>query len=168
MKKKVRSIQKKRPSLEVYEKLKKDHRKVESLFKKLLKTDEEDTKEREEIFTQIHAELEAHAQAEEKLFYPRTEEFEKTHDLTLEAYEEHRLVKQLLSELDEMDKGTDVWSAKAQVLSELVKHHVKEEEDEIFPKSKKIFTKEESAEIAGEIEEEEESVKESLMGASAA
>ncbi|MDB5038620.1 MAG: hemerythrin [Bacteriovoracaceae bacterium] len=150
--------------LNVFEKLSKDHRKVESLFKKLLVTDDEDT-ERESIFNDIYRELEAHTQAEEKLFYPRTEESDMTHYLTLEAYEEHRLVKQLLDELKDADKNTEEWCAKAEVLSELFKLHVREEEDEIFPKAKKVIMKDESIDLAQEVEKEEESVKHSLEAA---
>jgi hemerythrin superfamily protein len=158
---------KKKSSMDVYKKLKEDHRKVEGLFEKILKTDESDEEKRTQLFQQIFEELEAHALAEEKIFYPKTEEAELTHDLTLEAHEEHALVKQLLRELKDMDNSSDVWSAKVKVLSELVKHHVKEEETELCPKSKKVFSKEEAIQAAEDIEQEEENVKEEIQSSAA-
>src|SRR5438067_1123604 len=92
----------------VYNKLKEDHRKVEDLFEDLLKTKEEETEKRSELFDQIFTELQAHAVAEEKIFYPKTEENDLTHSLTMEAHEEHALVKQLLRELKEVENSSDV------------------------------------------------------------
>jgi hemerythrin-like domain-containing protein len=66
-----------------------------------------------------------------------------------------------------MDNSSDVWSAKVKVLSELVKHHVKEEETELFPKSKKVFSKEEAIQAAEDIEQEEENVKEEIQSSAA-
>ncbi len=143
----------------VYEKLKEDHRKVEKLFEKVLKTSEKNFDDREPLFNEIYQELSAHADAEEKIFYPVTEGEEKTKQLTLEAYEEHNLVKLLLEELKEMDSQSDVWMAKMKVLSEVVKHHVKEEEEELFPKAKKVIDKNLSRSMADEVEQEEEEFK---------
>lgn len=140
----------------VFEKLKSDHRKVDKLFKSILATKEDKkSSERQELFKEIDSLLSAHAKAEEELFYPKTEENEKTKDLTLEAYEEHHLVKIILAEIEELDPSDPVWMAKVKVLSEVVKHHVKEEEEELFPKAKKIILKEESKEMAEEVEEVE-------------
>jgi len=129
-----------------------DHRNVEKIFKKLLNTSEDDEDERAELFSEVDTLLSAHAKAEEKLFYPKTEANSKTRDLTLEAHEEHELVKLLLGQLRDMDPSEEVWGAKLTVLCELVKHHVKEEEEELFPKAQKIISKKESKELAHKIE----------------
>ena len=73
---------------------------------------------------------------------------DETRDITLEAFEEHRLVKQLLGELESLDKGEEKWTAKFTVLKENIEHHVEEEEDEMFKKARKVLS-EEDAETLG-------------------
>ena len=125
----------------VYKKLKADHQKVESLFKTLLKSDESETDLRNETFFELKELLEVHADAEEEIFYPLTEREESTQALTLEAYEEHKIVRNLLAEISELEPHDKLWSAKIKVLSEAVKHHVREEEKQMFPLAKKYIEK---------------------------
>jgi hypothetical protein len=112
--------------------LKADHEKVAGLFDRL---ESRSGKAKLVIFKQIKSELELHTHIEEKVFYPALEKPQETHDLTLEAYEEHAVVKALLSELGRARTVTDEWKAKAKVLRENVEHHVKEEENELFDKA---------------------------------
>ena len=128
--------------------LKADHKKVAGILEKLDSTTERGVKTREELFTQLKTELDVHARIEETILYPELKKADETRDITLEAFEEHRLVKQLLGELDEMDKGDEQWTAKFTVLKESVEHHVEEEEGEMFPKARKVLS-EEQAEIIG-------------------
>src|SRR5215216_7749572 len=92
--------------------LKEDHQRVSDLFEKLEPTTERAIKTREELFAQLKTELDVHAHIEETLLYPVLGEIEKTRDITLEAVEEHRIVKQLLAELDELPKDSEQWTAK--------------------------------------------------------
>lgn len=138
--------------MDVYKLLHEDHLKVKSLFKELEDTTERAVKTREHLFFALKTELSLHAEAEEKFFYPRLEPPKETHDITLEALEEHKVVKILLQQLDEEDKGTEEWAAKLTVLRENVEHHVKEEEEDLFKKAKKVLSQEDSESIAGEIE----------------
>jgi Hemerythrin HHE cation binding domain len=126
-----------------FELLKKDHKKVSDLLKQLDKTEESDASNREELFSQLKNELETHTQIEETIFYPALEDHEETKDITLEAYEEHNVVKTLLQELEETSKDDETWSAKFSVLKENVEHHVEEEEGEMFSKVKKALNKDE-------------------------
>jgi iron-sulfur cluster repair protein YtfE (RIC family) len=126
--------------MNAFELLKQDHKKVSGIFEKLEPTTENAIKTREELFTQLKQELDVHAQIEEQIFYPAIKEAEKTHDITLEAIEEHNVIKTLLSELDAEPKDTEEWGAKLTVLKENVEHHVEEEETEMFPKSKKVLS----------------------------
>src|SRR5688572_32322683 len=82
--------------MDAFSLLKADHRKVEDLFQRL-EAARGNAKLR--VFEQIKTELELHTHIEEKIFYPALEKPEQTHDLTLEAYEEHAVVKNLLKEL---------------------------------------------------------------------
>lgn len=113
--------------------LKEDHRKVEDLFKKF--EEAEGKAERRSLLDEIIAELTVHAGLEEKLVYPLLF-FEDTEDKTKEAFEEHHVVKLLLTELEGFSGSEDNVKAKVKVLAEMVKHHIKEEELDLLPKLK--------------------------------
>lgn len=107
--------------------LRDDHKHVEQLFKKL-------EKGHLSVVPRICEALTLHAQLEELLFYPEVRsEVEDASDDVDEAVEEHHLVKHLIGELQGMTKKDDTYRAKATVLMELVRHHVEEEEGEMFP-----------------------------------
>ncbi len=129
--------------------LKADHEKVAGILDAIDSTTERALKGREELFARLKEELDIHARIEEEIFYPAIEEEKETREITLEAYEEHRLVKQLLSELEAEPKDTEEWTAKFTVLKENIEHHVEEEEGEMFKKARTVLSKDE-AEILGE------------------
>ncbi len=133
--------------------LKADHKKVAGILEKIDSTTERGVKTREELFTQLKTELDVHARVEETIFYPELEKADETHDITLEAFEEHRLVKQLLAELETMDKGDEQWTARFSVLKENVEHHVEEEEGEMFPKARKVLSNEQAEILGTQMEE---------------
>jgi len=133
--------------------LKTDHKTVAGLMDKIEKTTERAVKTRDELFTQLKSELDIHAEIEEKILYPVLEKADETHDISLEAYEEHRIVKQLLSELDSEPKDAEEWTAKFTVLKENVEHHVEEEEGEMFKKARKVLSEEEIEELGARLEE---------------
>jgi hemerythrin superfamily protein len=138
--------------MDVFKLLKEDHQKVKSIFHELEDTTERALKTREHLFTNLKMELTLHAEAEEKFFYPKLVDPKPSHELALEAIEEHKVVKTLLAELDTDAKNTEEWAAKLKVLQENVEHHVEEEEGQLFPKAKKIISEAEAISIAAEIE----------------
>lgn len=116
--------------------LKKDHQSVRALFDRFERTEE--TSKRREIVEAACAELKVHAAVEERLFYPALrQEMADEAGLIDEADEEHHEVKILMAELDMMDGSEENYCAKFEVLSENVRHHMKEEEGSMFPKAKK-------------------------------
>lgn len=135
--------------MNLFEMLHKDHEKVKDLFEKI----EKKPANFEELFATLKTELEVHAQAEEKFYYSELKDGEESHEITLEALEEHKVAKRLLKELDSQNKDTDQWMAKLKVLRENVEHHIEEEEKELFEKSKKDLDKSELEAIAEDIEE---------------
>lgn len=132
--------------------LKSDHKKVAGILEKIDATTERGVKTREELFTQLKTELDLHAHIEETILYPVLEKADETHDITLEALEEHRLVKQLLGELETMDKGDEQWTARFTVLKENIEHHVEEEEDEMFKKARKVLSEAEAEDLGARLE----------------
>jgi hypothetical protein len=145
-----------------FELLKKDHQKVASLMDRLEKTTERGIKTREDLFKQIKEELDIHAQIEEAIFYPALQVETETEEITREAYEEHKLVKSLLSELESLPKDDEQWGAKFKVLKENVEHHVEEEEGEMFTKARKALDKEELDELGEQMEEEKKRMMASI------
>lgn len=139
--------------MDAFKLLKTDHEKVAGILEKIEGTTERALKTREELFTQLKSELDVHAAIEESIFYPVLEKADESRDITLEAFEEHRLVKQLLSELEAEAKDDETWTAKFSVLKEQIEHHVEEEEGEMFKKARKVLTKEEIDELGTRMEE---------------
>jgi hemerythrin-like domain-containing protein len=132
--------------------LKEDHQRVAGILEKIDATTERGIKTREELFTQLKTELDIHSEIEETIFYPALEKHDETRDITLEGIEEHRIVKELLAELDAMAKDDEVWTAKMTVLKENVEHHVEEEEGEMFPKARKALSEEEVERLGTRLE----------------
>ena len=114
--------------------LKADHQLVSKLFEEYEGT-RSDTK-KAEIVSRICTELTVHAQIEEEIFYPAVKEALKDGELVPEATVEHATLKDLISQIEGIEPDGEMYDAKVKVLSEYVKHHVKEEQNEIFPKAK--------------------------------
>jgi iron-sulfur cluster repair protein YtfE (RIC family) len=138
--------------MDAFELLKKDHEKVSGIFEKLEPTTERGIKTREDLFAQLKQELEIHSKIEEQILYPVLKEAEETHDITLEAYEEHNVVKMLLTELEALPKDDETWEAKLTVLKENVEHHVEEEEGEMFKKARKVLSSEQIESLGARLE----------------
>jgi hemerythrin superfamily protein len=114
--------------------LRADHRSVEKLFKQFEKTTSRARVERQKVVASIIAELSVHAAIEEQLFYPTVREFVPDETgMVLESLEEHHIVKWVLSELEDRDVDDERFVPKVTVLIELVRHHVREEEGDLFP-----------------------------------
>jgi hypothetical protein len=132
--------------------LKKQHREVRGLFKKLEGTD--NARMRRQLMNEVARSLEGHTLIEEEIFYPavRGLETQKAEEMVLEAYEEHHVVKLVLAELPRVNPEDDRFEAKMTVLAELVEHHVAEEEKEMFKLAQKLG-RAELAELGEQMEE---------------
>jgi iron-sulfur cluster repair protein YtfE (RIC family) len=137
--------------MDAFELLKTDHEKVSQLFKEI---ESASGQRKRQVFTQLKAELDVHAHIEEKILYPALENTEEAREITLEAYEEHKVVKDLLAELASGGAPNEEWDAKLTVLKENVEHHVEEEEGELFSKARKALSSEEIDRIGAELEVE--------------
>ena len=113
--------------------LKKQHRQVEKLFKQC--ENAKQPRQRRELMDQIVQMLKMHTKIEEEIFYPAVRELgtSKAEEMIDEAFEEHHVVDLVLAELPKVDPEDERFEAKITVLSELVEHHVEEEEGEMFP-----------------------------------
>jgi len=125
---------KKKTSTDAIALLKADHKKVRALLETLDKT--KASARRVKLIGQIEIELKAHAKIEEEIFYPAAKDALNDKEMVPEALVEHDGVKKLIAEI-ENSEGGEMFDARVKVLSELVKHHVKEEQGELFPAVKK-------------------------------
>jgi len=151
----VHKISPKAPTADVTELLHKDHQKVRELFFDFTNT--EDEKEKEQLVKQIITELFIHAKAEEEIVYSEVEELAEGEDIIKEAETEHRMVKYLMAELQGMKASEELFDAKVTVLCELVNHHVREEEKEMFKKLRESDV--DLEELAEKVESRKEELK---------
>jgi hemerythrin superfamily protein len=146
--------------------LKNDHKTVEDLFKRFEKLGPRAVKSKEDVVARIIRELSVHAAIEEMLFYPAIRQavddgngdIDDIDDMVLESLEEHHIVKWVLSELDGMSAENERFDAKVTVLMENVRHHVEEEEGDLFPKVQKLLGKQRLAELGDAMAKAKKSV----------
>lgn len=122
--------------------LKNDHKTVEDLFKRFEKLGPRAVKSKQDITERVVRELSIHAVIEETVLYPAIREVTEksdTQDMVLESLEEHHVVKWMLWELERTDPSDERYDAKMRVLMENVRHHVEEEEKDLFPQVNKMF-----------------------------
>ncbi len=123
-------------AVNAFDLLEQDHRQVEEWFDEYDELREDD-KRKGELAEKICLALEVHSRLEEEVFYPQAREATKDNDLIDEAIVEHAAVKNLIAEIEEMKVGDNLYDAKIRVLGEMVKHHIREEEEELFPELEK-------------------------------
>ena len=119
--------------------LKEDHKKVKKLFKEFqsIKKRDDSDERKSELVKELCREITVHSQIEEEIFYPSARQAIGDEDVMEEAGIEHASVKQLVSQLGSMEPGDPHYDAIVKVMGEYVEHHVREEEDQMFPMLKK-------------------------------
>jgi hemerythrin-like domain-containing protein len=130
--------------------LKSDHATVKRLLRELNETGDRATKQREMLVNQIEREVKMHAQIEEEVFYPAflaATKGTETADLFYEAAEEHHIVDMVLPALKAANPKSPEFGAKAKVLKELIEHHIKEEEQQMFSAARQLFDEEQLREL---------------------
>jgi len=128
-----RNKERRQAARNAFDVLEEDHREVEEWFDEYDELKDSDEGRKGELAEKICLALKVHAQIEEEIFYPRAREATKDDDLLDEAIVEHATVKNMIAEIEEMDVGEELYDAKIRVLGEMVKRHIREEEEELFP-----------------------------------
>lgn len=146
--------------MEITKALHTDHQQLKKLIRAVNKS--EDGDERRRLFTEFAELLVRHSRAEEKVVYDaliRTGE-EEDEEAGYEGYTEHGLADSLLAKLKKGDDPmSPEWSAQAKVLMEILEHHIKEEEDEVFTQVKEDFDTAARREMGDAFEAKKEQVK---------
>jgi hemerythrin superfamily protein len=120
-----------------------DHKRVQKLFDDFDDVDREDAEAVQELVETACMELQLHSMLEEEIFYPAVrarldDQNGATHDLLNEAEVEHETVDDLVAKLQELEPDDAMYAAYFNVLAKLVKLHVSEEENELFPDVRKM------------------------------
>jgi hemerythrin-like domain-containing protein len=115
--------------------LRADHRKVSELYAQYEAT--RSAAKKKALVATICLELSVHARVEEEIFYPAVKAALKDKELVPEAQVEHASLKELIAQVKDKEPDGEMFDAKIKVMSEYTKHHVKEEQNEMFPKVKK-------------------------------
>jgi hemerythrin superfamily protein len=143
---------------QVYEILKQEHQEVSQLLEQI--TEQGASKEQ---IDELYMMLEAHTKGEEQTLYKDLKKSEQTHELILEAIEEHHVADMLLKEIRQMDPSDEVCQAKLKVLKETVEHHVKEEEQELFPKAQQVMDDQWAQKMGEQYEQKEQQLKQQMQ-----
>lgn len=115
------------------------HREVEEMFERFENMTDRAKVSKKKLADEICNALIMHTTIEEEIFYPATREAsDDTEDMVDEAVVEHASAKDLIAQIMEMDPGDELYDAKVKVLGEMIEHHVKEEEEEMFPKTREL------------------------------
>jgi hemerythrin superfamily protein len=112
-----------------------DHKKVSALFADFEKA--RSPKRKQALVAEICQELTVHTAIEEEIFYPAVKRALKDRELVPEAQVEHASVKELIAQVQDVEPDGEMYDARVKVMGEFVKHHVKEEQNEMFPQVRK-------------------------------
>jgi hemerythrin-like domain-containing protein len=137
--------------MDAIEFLTEQHREVEKLFEEFEGASDGAKKTRSRLCQKVSDALAVHAAIEEKIFYPATKSA-RTEDLLQEAVEEHLSAKRIIADLVLRDEIDEQAEAKMSVLKEQVEHHVEEEENELFPKARRLLDAARLEELGEEME----------------
>ena len=124
-------------SADAIDMLKQDHDRVEKSFKEFEKMDRQDSEACQRLISAVCAELAVHTTLEEEIFYPAVREAIEDEDLMNEAAVEHETARMLIDQLENMGPEDPNYFATFTVLGEYVRHHIKEEQSEMFPAARK-------------------------------
>jgi hemerythrin superfamily protein len=138
--------------MNLFEILHQDHDRVADLFGKLENLGDGEEARRAQLFHTLKAELDIHTQAEEKFFYSRLKSEEETRELVLESLDDHKDMKKALDDLGAMEKGNPEWAVRLKACRAMVQGHVAQEENDLFPKARRLLGEDEAAAMAEDIE----------------
>ena len=123
--------------------LREDHKLLRMLSQQLADTTEEETSRRKGLLKRLEAELKAHTTIEDEILYPAlldaSDDIKDTR-MVAEGIEEHRACdRKVIADMHHADEGSIAYSGEAKVLKDYIHHHLKEEEEEMFPRAKKLI-----------------------------
>lgn len=146
---------------QIYEMLHKDHDMVRGLLDRIIDTTDGAAKTREDLLSKVRQELEVHTKFEEDVFYPtfrKDKNDDEAREEVKDALDEHEEAKSMLDRLDKMDKTSEEFIATVRKLKSALEHHIKDEEDKIFPQARETVSSDEAEEMAIQYDDRKKSV----------
>ena len=134
--------------MDIYHLIKADHDKMKTLLRRLVAASKADDPHWKELLTEIRDELVPHSRAEEAVLYNSMRELKVADTKVVHSYAEHLEAEAILRSMQAMSAVDVNWTLAAAKLKECLKHHMKEEEDELLPRAQECFSKEEAASMA--------------------
>jgi len=138
---------------ELFDVLRRDHETVRGLFKRIEKSSNAQVELRQELFTKLEHELLVHMEAEERFFYTALEQHDESRAGALVSYEEHQVAKSMIGAFNGLAVDDERWPAKLRVLSQLVRRHEDEEEQELFKVAAKVLGNDQFLGIAAKVQD---------------
>lgn len=126
----------------IYDVLSKEHKLVLDMFEEAMGNGSK------EALFRIKAEIDPHMAGEEKLYYPLLEEKEESRDIARKAYIEHNEARSLMYELEGMGENSENWTVRLNELKDVIVHHIQDEENRVFEKSRSILSQQQAEELA--------------------
>jgi hemerythrin superfamily protein len=146
--------------MDIFTLLHEDHENVSLIFKKIESIKSKETAQtHEQLFKELSTELELHAKVEEDIVYPVFEKHGETRQIIEESVREHKQIDRLLSELKGMRPDDQKWMGKLGELRQEVEHHVKEEEEQLFPQGRKIIGEDQAQQLGKTVEKKKEELR---------
>lgn len=124
--------------MKIYERLKQDHETQKDLAAKIAETSG-DSEERRQLFARFRREAEAHANAEEQVFYAQLLKSPDSQEQARHSVSEHEEASDLLDELADSDMSSPGWLSKFKTLKDELEHHIEEEEEEVFALARSVL-----------------------------
>ncbi|WP_293337168.1 hemerythrin domain-containing protein [Microcoleus sp. CAWBG58] len=138
-----------------------DHRKVDTLFMEIEKTD--NPQKLQEFFGQLYKDLSVHAEAEEQIVYPAVRSY---YSDTQELYDEQAAMKQMLAQIKALNPSSSDFKAQIQQLKKAVQDHVKEEENDMFPQIRRNLSEAQMEQMATQFKEAKSTIQQEMAGIS--
>lgn len=134
--------------MDIFDRIEKDHNTIRTLLDQIKDAPEGDRDARKSLYQNLQRELWAHGKVEETVFYAALSGHRSAKSETVEGLNEHQLINSLLDQLNAMPVDGIAWTAKVQVLGEMVKHHLDEEEEELFEEARDVLSDDRARELA--------------------
>lgn len=134
--------------MNIFEVLKRDHRSLSALLRRLGDTTERSCASRATLLRRARESFETHARAEEHVVYSALRDVMPAHQLILEGDEQHRLATRLFVELEQIDADDERWHARFKLLVNVLDDHIEQEERQLFPLARKLLMQTEQLELA--------------------
>ena len=139
--------------------LREDHQTVLDLLDKIEETGDRAAKSRQQEFSKLKKELLQHMHGEETVFYPFLLEHGDDRESVLEAIEEHQAVKMTMPGIEQTDVSDEHWKPKVKVMAEMIRHHIDEEEDQVFEMAEEVMDEETSDRLAKDFQQAKKSAE---------